>query len=110
MLRLKKYAGLCFENEHFEKAANAYQHVYELANNSIHHNPENTLLFVKSLVAYSENLSLIDAKKMNNRAFSMLSQMNRSFNKNTLKVQSHLLSACLLENINDSTFAKEKLN
>ena len=110
VLRLKKYAGLCFQNKNFEKAADAYHHVYELANNSIHHTPDNALLFVKSLAAYSENLSLMDAKKMNNRAFGMLSQMNRSFNKNALKVQSHLLSACLLENIHDYAFAKEKLN
>jgi DNA-binding NarL/FixJ family response regulator len=110
VLRLKKYAGLCFENENFEKAADAYHHVYELANNSIHHTPDNALLFVKSLAAYSENLSLVDAKKMNNRAFGMLSQMNRSFNKNALKVQSYLLSACLLENIHDYAFAKDKLN
>jgi len=110
VLRLKKYAGLCFENEHFEKAADAYHHVYQLANNSIHHTPENALLFVKSLAAYSKNLSLIDAKKMNHRAFAMLSQMNRSFNKNALKVQSYLLSACLLENIHDYVFAKDKLN
>lgn len=109
VLRLKKYAGLCFENEHFEKAADAYHHVYELANNSIHHDPENALLFVKALAAYSDSLPLIDAKKMNNRAFTMLSQMNRSFNRNALRVQSYLLSACLLQNINDNTFAKEKL-
>jgi len=108
--RLKKYAGLCFNNEHFEKATDAYQHVYELAYNSIHHCPENALLFVKSLAGYSANLSLIDAKKMNNRAFSMLSQMNKNFNQNALKVQSHLLSASLLENIHDYTLAKTKFN
>lgn len=108
--RLKRYAGLCFDNEHFEKAASAYQHVYKLAYNSIHHCPENALLFVKSLTHYSANLPLIDAKKMNNRAFSMLSQMNKSFNQNSLKVQSYLLSASLLENVQDHTFASIKLN
>jgi DNA-binding response OmpR family regulator len=108
--RLKKYAGICFDNEHFEKAADAYQHLYDLAYNSIHHCPENALLFVKSLAAFSGNLSRVDAKKMNNRAFAMLSQMNRSFNQSALKVQSYLLSACLLENIDDYSFAKEKFN
>jgi DNA-binding response OmpR family regulator len=108
--RLKKYAGICFDNEHFEKAADAYQHLYDLAYNSIHHCPENALLFVKSLAAFSGNLSRVDAKKMNNRAFTMLSQMNRSFNQSALKVQSYLLSACLLENIDDYSFAKEKFN
>lgn len=108
--RLKDYAGLCFDNEHFEKATDAYQHVYELAYNSIHHSPENALLFVKSLAHYSANLTLVEAKKMNNRAFSMLSQMNKSFNQNALKIQSYLLTAYLLENIQDYTFAKTKLN
>jgi len=108
--RLKEYAGLCFDNEHFEKAADAYQHVYDLAYNSIHHSPENALLFVKSLTHYSEGLSQIDAKKMNNRAFAMLSEMNRNFNQTALKVQSYLLSACLLENIHDDILAKEKLH
>ncbi|WP_114325714.1 response regulator [Candidatus Colwellia aromaticivorans] len=107
--RLKKYAGLCFDNKHFEKAADAYQHVYELAYNSIHHCPENALLFVKSLAGYSDKLSLLDAKRMNNRAFTMLSQMNRNFNQASLKVQSDLLTACLLENIHDYALAKEKI-
>ena len=107
--RLKEYAGLCFDNEHFERAAGAYQNVYELANNSIHHCPQNALWFVKSLAAYSADLSLLDAKKMNNRAFMMLSEMNKSFNLNSLKIQSYLLSASLLENIHDLTFAKTKL-
>jgi tetratricopeptide (TPR) repeat protein len=110
VLRLKEYAGLCFDNEHFEKATDAYLHVYDLAYNSIHHCPENALLFVKSLASYSSNLPLLDAKKMNNRAFSMLSQMNKSFNQNALKVQSYLLSASLLENIKDYTPAVAKLN
>ena len=108
--RLKEYAELCFDNEHFEKATEAYHHVYELAYNSIHHCPENALLFVKSLSSYSVDLSLIDAKKMNNRAFSILAIMNKNFNQAYLKIQSYLLSACLLENIHDYTFAKNKLN
>jgi tetratricopeptide (TPR) repeat protein len=108
--RLKKYAGICFDNKHFEKAADAYQHLYELAYNSIHHCPENAILFVKSLAAFSGNVSVVEAKKMNNRAFAILSQMNRNFNQSALKVQSYLLSACLLENIDDDSFAKEKFN
>jgi hypothetical protein len=79
--RLKKYAGICFDNEHFEKASDAYQHLYELAYNSIHHCPENALLFVKSLATFSGRLSRVDAKKMNDRAFTMLSQINRNFNQ-----------------------------
>lgn len=107
--RLKEYAHICYDNHHFEKATGAYQHVYELAYNSIHHCPENALLFVKSLAGYSADLPLIDAKKMNNKAFSMLAQMNRSFHQASLRIQSYLLSACLFENIQDHTLAKEKL-
>jgi len=110
VIRLKKYAGLCFENNHFEKATGAYEQVYELAYNSIHHSPENALLFVQSLASYSSKLPLVEAKKMNNKAFSMLSQVNKSFHQPELKIQSHLLSACLLENIQDYVVAKSKID
>lgn len=110
VLRLKKYAGLCFDNAHFEKATDAYEQVYNIACNSIHHSPENALLFAKSLASYSADLPLVQAKKMNKKAFSMLSQVNKSFNKPDIKIQSHLLSACLLENIHDYIDAKSKLD
>ena len=110
VLRLKKYAGLCFENKHFEKATDAYGQVHDLALNSIHHNAENALLFAKSLASYSSELPLIDAKRMNNKAFNMLSQVNKSFNQPEIKIQSHLLSSCLLENIHDHIVAKTKLD
>ncbi len=108
--RLKKYAGLCFENKHFEKATDAYGHGYDLAINSIHHSPNNARLFAKSLANYSTELPLIEAKTMNNRAFNMLSQVNKSFNLPEIKIQSHLLSACLLENIHDHIDAKTRLD
>lgn len=107
--RLKEYAGLCFTNENFQKAANAYHVVYELAYNSIHHCPSNAIQYAKSLANYSSELSKLEAKKMNNRAFSMLTQMNKNFDQTSLKVQTHLLSASLLENIQDYTFARSKL-
>jgi hypothetical protein len=55
--------------------------LYELAYNSIHHYPVNALLFVKSLATFPGRLSRVDAKKVNNRTFIMLSQMNKNFNK-----------------------------
>ncbi len=110
VIRLKKYAGLCFENEHFEKATSAYKQVYELAYNSIHHKPENALLFAKSLANYSSEIPSIEAKKLNNKAFNMLSQVTKSFKEPEIKIQSHLLSACLLENIHDYIVAKSKLD
>jgi len=108
LLRLKKYAGLCFENKHFSKATDAYENVYELAYNSIHHSPENAFLFAKSLASFSAELPHIEAKKMNNKAFSMFSQINKHFNQPGLKAQSCLLSACLLENVHDYIVAKSK--
>ena len=108
--RIKEYAGLCYDNENYKKAAGAYQHIYELAYNSIHYSPDNAILFAKSLAEYSSSLTRLDAKKMNNRAFSMLSEMNRNFNQNSLRVQSYLLTASLLENIQDYTLAENKLN
>lgn len=110
ILRLKKYAGLCFENEHYEKATGAYKQVYELAFNSIHHSPENALLFASSLANYSAEIPLIEAKKMNNKAFNMLSQVTKSFKQPEIRIQSHLLSACLLENIHDYIVAKSKID
>lgn len=108
--RLKKYAGICYDNEHFEKATNAYSKVCNLASNSIHHCPENTLLFAKSLASYSSDLPLVEAKKLNNKAFSMLSQVIKSFNQPEIRIQSHLLSACLLENVNENVIANTKLD
>ena len=110
VLRLKRYAGLCYGNEHFEKATNAYWQVYELAYNSIHHRPENALLFVESLTSYSADLPLVEAKKLNNKAFGILSKANKSFNRPDIKIQSHLLSACLLENVKDHNVAQSKLD
>jgi hypothetical protein len=55
--------------------------LYELAYNSIHHYPVNALLFVKLLATFPGRLSRVDAKKVNSRAFIMLSQMNKNFNK-----------------------------
>ena len=110
VIRLKKYAGLCFENDHFEKATGAYEQVYDLAYNSIHHGPENALLFVQSLASYSSNLPIVEARKMNPKAFRMLSQVNKTFHQPEIKIQSHLLSACLLENIHDDILAKSKID
>lgn len=109
VMRLKKYASLCFANHHFEKATNAYQLVYKLAYNSIHHCPDNALLFAQSLASYSADLPITDAKKMNNTAFKMLSQIVKTFNQPEVKIQSHLLSACLLENIHDHLMAKSRI-
>lgn len=110
VLRLKKYAGLCFDNKHYEKATKAYDKVYQIAHNSIHHCPENALLYANSLAHFSTELPVVQAKKMHNKAFGMLSQVNKSFNQPNIKIQSYLLSACLFENVQEYNIAKGKLD
>ncbi|TPH13675.1 response regulator [Litorilituus lipolyticus] len=108
--RLKKYAKQCLDNHHFEKATFAYEQTYKLAHNSIHHSPENAIMFAKALMEYSPTLPLVDAKKINNRAYGYLNQMNKDFKQHDVKIQSHLLSACLLETTRDFDIAKNEID
>lgn len=110
VFRLKVYADLCFINENYEKSAQAYLSATELAYNSIHHHPDNALNFAKSLVEYSSDLSLHIAKKLNNKAFKSLSIMTKEFKKAELRVQAHLLSACLYRNTKEFRQATDLLN
>ncbi|WP_281561212.1 tetratricopeptide repeat protein [Thalassomonas sp. RHCl1] len=107
--RLKEYADLCLENEHFDKATDAYQKTNDLAYHSIHHKPENALKLARSLVEYSSELEPHDIKKMNTKAFKALAVMNREFTKSEFKIQSHLLSACLFTNSKEQTSARDML-
>ncbi len=107
--RLKKYAQLCLDNDHFDKATFAYEQTYKLAQNSIHHCPDNAVMFVKALIEYSPSLTIVEAKKMNRRAFKYLKQMNREFCETELRIHSHLLSACLLETTQEFSIANEEL-
>ncbi|MGL1956439.1 MAG: response regulator [Colwellia sp.] len=110
IIRSKRYAFLCFENENFENAAYAYEQTHKLANYSIHNSPENALQFARALVELTHEIPIDKAKILNGKAFSALSQMTRDFNQIALKIESHLLSACLLENIHEYTLAENKLN
>ncbi|RHW74570.1 response regulator [Colwellia sp. RSH04] len=107
--RLKKYAKQCLDNHHFDKATYAYEQTYKLANNSIHHSPDNAIMFAKALMEYSPSLPLVDAKKINNRAYTYLNQMNKDFKQIDVKIQSHLLTACLLETTRDYDIAKDEI-
>jgi len=109
LTRLKKYAGLCLHNEHFEKATFAYESNYKLAHNSIHHCANNTIKYIQALVEYSPSLELVESKKMNNKAFICLKQMTRDFNDAEVKVQSHLLGACLLEITKEYDLANDEI-
>jgi len=109
LTRLKKYAALCIHNEHFEKATFAYENNYKLAHNSIHHCANNTIKYVQALVEYSPSLALVESKKMNNKAFTFLKQMTRDFKDVDVKVQSHLLGACLFEITKEHDLANDEI-
>lgn len=109
LIRLKKYAGLCIHNEHFDKATLAYENNFKLAQNSIHHCADNTIKYVQALIEHSPSLSPVDAKKINNKAFSFMKQMTRDFKDADIKIQSHLLSACLFEVTKERQLADEEV-
>ena len=108
LTRLQKYAHLCIHNEHFDKATSAYEQNFKLAHNSIHHCADNTIKYVQALIEYSPSLSPVDAKKINTKAFSFMKQMTRDFRDVDIKIQSHLLSACLLEITRENDLAKSE--
>ena len=95
--RLKKYAQLCVHNEHFDKATSAYENNHKLAHNSIHHCADNTIKYVQALIEYAPSLPLADAKRMNSKALSFMKQMTRDFKDVDIRIQSHLLGACLFK-------------
>ena len=109
LTRLKKYAHLCIHNEHFDKATAAYEQTYNLAQNSIHHCADNAIKYVQALIEHLPSLPLVDAKKINNKAFSYLKQMARDFNESDIRVQSHLLGACLLEITKERQLANDEI-
>jgi len=106
--RLKKFAKLCIHNEHYDKATFAYERTYQLAKNSIHYSSDNAINFTQALIEHSPSLALTDAKKIHNKAFIVLKQMTKDFKEVDVKVQCHLLSACLLEITRDHTLANEE--
>jgi DNA-binding response OmpR family regulator/Tfp pilus assembly protein PilF len=107
--RLKKFANLCIHNQHFDKATFAYEKNYTLAHNSIHHCADNTVKYVQALVEHTPSLPLVDAKKFNNKAFTFIKQMTRDFQDVDIKIQSHLLNACLFEVTREKELANEEL-
>jgi len=107
--RLKKFAHLCIHNQHFDKATLAYEKNYRLSHNSIHHCADNTVKYVQALVEHTPSLSLVDAKKLNNKAFTFMRQMTRDFKGVDIKIQSHLLGACLYEVTRERDQANEEI-
>jgi len=109
LTRLKKYASLCIHNEHYDKATAALESNYELAHNSIHHCADNTIKYVQALIEHAPTLPLVDAKKVNNKAFSFLKQMTRDFKDSYIKIQSHFLTACLFEITKEPDLANDQI-
>jgi len=109
LARLKKYAHLCVHNNHYDKATLAYESNFKLAHNSIHHCADNTIKYVKALIEHSPSLAMVDAKKINSKAMSFMKQMTRDFKEVDVKIQSHLLSACLFEITKEKQLADEEL-
>ena len=109
LTRLQKYAHLCIFNEHFDKATLAYEQNYKLAHNSIHHCADNTIKYVQALIEHSPSLPLVDAKKLNNKAFDFMKKMTRDFREIDVKIQSHLLSACLFKITRETSLADQEI-
>ena len=109
LIRLKKFAKLCFYNEHFDKATIAYERTHSLAKNSIHHSSDNTINYTQALIEHSPSLTLTDAKKIHTKAFRLLKQMTKDFKDIDIRIHSHLLSACLFEITRDHSLANEEL-
>ncbi|WP_019030223.1 response regulator [Colwellia piezophila] len=109
LTRLKKYALLCQNNKHFDKATAAYESTYLLAHNSIHHCAENTIKYVQALVEYAPSLPLVDAKKISNKGQSYLKKMIRDFKETDIKIQSHFLGACLYKVSKEQKLANDEI-
>lgn len=99
LLRLKNYAELCLSNKNYDKSTSAFYKTYEIALNSIHHQPENILLFVKSLLLYADELQIKDIEKLNHKAINGLRKVNKEFSSIELKTQTKLLTARLFNKV-----------
>ena len=99
LIRLKSYAELCLNNKNYDKSTIAFYKTYELALTSIHHQPENILLFVKSLLLYADELPIKDIEKLNHKAINGLNKINKEFISTELKTRTKLLTARLFTKI-----------
>jgi len=107
--RLKHYAELCLNNNKLDKATVALSKTNDLAYHSIHKKPENAIQFAEALIDHSDNLSQFEIRKLNNKAFEILSNMTRDFKAGELKVIAQFLSARLHNKANDTSLAKSAL-
>lgn len=106
VVRLKKYAQLCIDNESYEKATEAYYKTNELSHNSVHKDPKNAILFTESLLEYADKLDSQQTKNLSNKAQKALNTMTKDFNLPDLKIISNLLSSRLYIKVNTPSLAK----
>lgn len=107
--RLRHYAQLCLNNNKLDKATNALSKTNDLSYHSIHKKPDNAIQFAEALIDHADNLSQFEIRKLNNKAFTVLSNMTRDFQADELKVIAQFLSARLHNKANDTSLAKSTL-
>jgi len=107
--RLKHYAQLCLDNNKFDKATKALSKTNDLAYHSVHKKPDNAIRFAEALIENSDNLSLSQVRRLNNKAFAVLADMVREFNNNELKVVAQYLIARLHDKAKEHGMVKSVL-
>ncbi|GHF02865.1 tetratricopeptide repeat-containing response regulator [Thalassotalea profundi] len=108
--RLKEYAQLCFDNNQFGKATKALSKTNELAYHSVHKNPDNALQFVDSLLEHAEELGVGQIRRLNVKAFDILTKTVRDFNSQEIKIITLFLTARLHNKANEVSLARASLN
>ncbi len=93
--RMHNYAQLCFDNNHFDKATNAFFQTNDLSKNSIHRQPSIAYSLANSALAYSEQIPKQQIKNINGRVFKILNDINKEFSSPEVNIQTGLLSARL---------------
>jgi len=107
--RLQKYAKLCLQNNSLAKATSALSKTNELAYHSIHKTPDSAIQFAEALIDHSDNLTAFEVRKLNNKAFNVLTNMTQDFKANELKVIAQFLTARLHNKAKEATAAKSTL-
>ncbi|MEW6991890.1 response regulator [Colwelliaceae bacterium 6441] len=107
--RLQHYAQLCLNNNNLGKATSALSKTNDLSYHSIHKKPGNAINFAEALIEHSGNLTQFEIRKLNNKAFDVLSNMIRDFQADELKVIAQFLIARLHTNSKDTTLANTAL-
>ncbi len=104
--RVKKYAQLCYDNENFAHATDAFFKTNNLAKNSIHKSPDNAFGLTKSFLEYSTHLPNHKIRRIKTEVFKILAESGREFSSHEVKIHTGLLAARLhfaVEEMTDGT-------